>query len=113
MTGVTPRRSSTSNQDGGAGPWPAPCVLVGDGHVLADNDWRTIEKPNEARTYQVHVGAKWYGVPAQAVINDLRHCGPEPNPAHRAMAKVCYTPVWDVETIIDVKSRCFIAGTLY
>jgi hypothetical protein len=33
------------------------CCRASDGHVLGDNDWRTIEKPNEARAYRVHVGA--------------------------------------------------------
>jgi len=89
------------------------CCREADGHVLGDNDWRTIEKPNGARAYQVHVEAKWYDVPAQAVIHDLRHCGPEPNPAHRAMAKVWYAPSLADNEIVDIQIYCFIAGTLY
>jgi hypothetical protein len=89
------------------------CCRESDGHVLGDNDWRTIEKPSGARAYQVHVGAKWYDVPAQAVINDVRHCGPEPNPAHRAMAKIWYDPSWVDNEIVDIQIYCFIAGTMY
>jgi len=89
------------------------CCRASDGHVLGDNDWRTIERPNEARAYQVHVGAKWYDVPARAVINDIRHCGPEPNLAHRPMAKIWYAPTWDGDSIIDIRIYCFIAGTMY
>jgi hypothetical protein len=90
-----------------------PCCREADGHVLGDNDWRIIEKPNGVRAYQVRVEAKWYDVPAQAVIHDLRHCGPEPNPAHRAMAKVWYDPSLVNNEIVDIKIYCFIASTMY
>jgi hypothetical protein len=90
------------------------CCRASDGHVLDDNEWRAVEKADGVRIYQVHVGAKWFDVPTQAVVNDLRHCGPEPNPAHRAMAKIWYAPVRDTDnTIVDVEIHCFIAGTMY
>jgi hypothetical protein len=89
------------------------CCREADGHVLGDSDWRIIDKANGARTYQVRVEAKWYNVPAQAVISDLRRCGAEPNPAHRAMAKVWYDPSLVNNEIVDIKIYCFIAGTMY
>jgi hypothetical protein len=52
-------------------------------------------------------------VPVQAVINDFRHCGLEPNPVHRAMAKVWYAPSWVGHEIVDIQIYCFIAGTMY
>jgi hypothetical protein len=89
------------------------CCRESDGHVLGEDEWRTIEKPEGAR-YQVHVGAKWYDVPAQAVINDFRDCGPEPNLVRRAMAKVWYAPTWNPNNeIVSIRIYCFISGTLY
>lgn len=89
------------------------CCRESDGHVLGDNDWRAAEKPDAARAYQVRVGGKWFDIPMGAVINDFRHCGPEPNSQRRSMAKVWYAPVWDGDGIIDIKVYCFIAGTMY
>ncbi len=84
-----------------------------DGHVLGDDEWRTIEKPEGSR-YKVQVGAKWYDVPAQAVINDFRGCGPEPNLVHRAMAKVWYAPTWGLDNkIANIRIYCFISGIMY
>jgi hypothetical protein len=64
------------------------CCRTSDGHALGDNDWRTIAKPNDARAYQIHVGAKWYDVPALAVISDLRHYGPKPDRLRLATEKI-------------------------
>jgi len=90
------------------------CCRESDGHVLGDNEWRAVEKPEGARSYQVYVGAKWYDVPPNAVINDFRHCGHEPNLAHRPMAKVWYAPTWGMDNkIIDIRIYCFISGTMY
>jgi hypothetical protein len=89
------------------------CCRASDGHVLRDDEWPAIEKPDGGRGYQVRVGAKWYDVPTPAVINDVRRCGAEPNPAHRTMAKVWYAPTWVVDDIVNVKIYCFIAGTRY
>jgi len=90
------------------------CCRESDGHVLDDNEWRAVEKPEGLRSYQVHVGAKWYDVPAHAVINDIRDCGPEPNSVHQAMAKVWYAPTRDVDNrIVDIQIYCFISGTMY
>jgi hypothetical protein len=90
------------------------CCRESDGHDLGDDEWRAVERPEGARTYQVHVGAKWYDVPAQAVINDFRHCGPEPNLVHRAMAKIWYAPIRDDDDkIVDIQIYCFISGTMY
>jgi hypothetical protein len=89
------------------------CCRESDGHVLGDDEWRTIEKP-EGALYQVHVGGKWYDVPANAVVNDFGHCGPEPNMVHRAMAKVWYAPTWDLNNeIVNIRIYCFISGTMY
>ena len=89
------------------------CCRESDGHVLGDNEWRATERPGGARVYQVHVGTKWFDVPIQAVINDIRNCGAEPNARHRWMAKVWYAPIWDASGIVDLKIYCFIAGTMY
>jgi hypothetical protein len=89
------------------------CCRASDGHVLRDDEWRAIEKPDGGRGYQVRVGAKWYDVPARAVINDVRRCGAEPNPAHRTMAKVWYAPTWVVDNIVNIEIYCFIAGTMH
>jgi len=89
------------------------CCRESDGHVLGDNEWRVVEKPGGARTYQVRVYANWYDVPANAVINDFHHCGPEPNLAHRSMAKIWYAPRWVNDKIADIQIYCFISGTLY
>jgi hypothetical protein len=84
-----------------------------DGHVLGDNEWRAVDKAAGARTYQIRVRAKWYDVPTKAVINDFRHCGPEPNLPHRPMARVWYAPTWNADEIVDIQIYCFIAGTMY
>jgi hypothetical protein len=89
------------------------CCPASDGHVLRDDEWRASEKPEGERDYQVRVGAKWYDVPTQAVINDFRRCGAEPNPEHRTMAKVWYAPSWIGDKIVDIEIYCFIAGTMY
>jgi hypothetical protein len=89
------------------------CCRQSDGHILGDNEWRTVEKPDGASTYQVRVDAKWYDVPVQAVINDFRHCGVEPNAAHRTMAKVWYATSLKGDEIVDIEIYCFIAGTMY
>jgi hypothetical protein len=89
------------------------CCRASDGHVLNDNEWRAAEKPDGARVYQVHVGTRWYDVPAQLVINDVNHCGAEPNPVNRPLAKVWYTSDWVGDTIVDIEIYCFIAGTMY
>jgi hypothetical protein len=86
------------------------CCRASDGHVLRDDEWWAIESLHGGRHYQVRVGAKWFDVPAQAVINDFRRCGAEPNRAHRTMAKVWYAPSWHDHTIVDIEIRCFIAG---
>lgn len=90
------------------------CCQESEGHVLRDNEWRAFEKPDGARTYQVHVGAKWYDVPANVVINDFSHCGPDPDSTHRAMAKIWYAPTRGVDNnIVDIQIYCFISGTMY
>jgi hypothetical protein len=89
------------------------CCRASDGHTLRDDEWRASEKPDGERGYQVRVGAKWFDVPAQTIINDFRRCGAEPNHAHRAMAKVWYAPSWIGHKIVDIEIYCFIAGTMY
>jgi hypothetical protein len=89
------------------------CCRASDGHVLRDDEWRAVEKLDGERGYQLRVSAKWYDVPAKAVINDFRRCGAEPNPAHRTMAKVWYAPSWIGHAIADIDIYCFIAGTMY
>ncbi|MGH7152941.1 MAG: hypothetical protein ACREF3_03350 [Acetobacteraceae bacterium] len=89
------------------------CCRESEGHVLRDNEWRAMERPGGVRVYQVHVGTRWFDVPVQAVINDIRNCGPEPNAQHRWMAKVWYAPIRDAGGIVDLKIYCFIAGTMY
>lgn len=89
------------------------CCRESDGHVLSDGEWRATEKPEGGRVYQVRVNSRWYDVPEGALINDFRKCGPEPNTAKQAMAKVWYAPVWNGQSIVDIKIYCFIAGTMY
>jgi hypothetical protein len=89
------------------------CCRESDGHVLGDDDWRTAKDLDGSLIYQIRVGSKWYNVPEQAVVNDLRRCGAEPDPVKRSMAKVWYYPIWGSDGVIDVNIRCFIVGTMY
>jgi len=89
------------------------CCRESDGHVLGDHEWRAVERADGARVYQVRVHFKWYDVPSGTVINDFRRCGPDPEPAHRTMAKIWYAPIWDGDGIVDIRIYCFIAGTMY
>lgn len=89
------------------------CCRASDGHVLGDSEWRAVAKPDGSRAYQVRVGARWYDVPPKAVVNDFRHCGLEPVPANRAMAKVWYAPTWDMDAIVNIDIYCFMVGTMY
>ncbi len=90
----------------------AGCCEEADGHALSDADWRTREEPG-GTVYQVHVGMKWFDVPQQAVVNDTRRCGAEPDPVKRSMAKVWYYPIWNTDGLMNIKIRCFIVGTMY
>lgn len=89
------------------------CCWASDGHALGDNKWRAVEKADGTQVYQVHVGLRWYDVPPGAVVNDTHNCGPEPDAEKRAMAKVWYAPIWEADSIIDIKIYCFMIGTMY
>ena len=90
------------------------CCEDADGHALGDNEWRTAQKSDATWVYQVRVGQKWFEVPQQVIVNDMRRCGTEPDPVKRSLAKVWYYPIWDTNgLLIDVKIRCFIVGTMY
>jgi hypothetical protein len=88
------------------------CCHEADGHVLGDDEWR-IREGAGGTVYQVHVGAKWFDVPQEAVVNDTNHCGAEPDPVKRPMAKVWYYPIWGLGGVMNIKIRCFIVGTMY
>jgi hypothetical protein len=83
------------------------CCRASDGHVLSDNEWRAVEKAGGTRVYQVHVGTRWFDVPAQVVINDVGHCGAEPNPVNRPLAKAWYTSESDSNRPGNAVSHCF------
>ena len=89
------------------------CCEEADGHVLGDNDWRTREQPGGRWVYQVRVDEKWFDVPQQVVVNDTPHCGVEPDPVKRSMAKVWYYRIWGTDGLLDIRVRCFIVGTMY
>jgi hypothetical protein len=89
------------------------CCRASDGHVLEDSEWRAVDKPDGSRSYQIHIGSRWYDVPSKAVVNDVSNCGPEPEPTKRTMAKVWYAPTWDGDGIVNVRIYCFMVGTMY
>jgi hypothetical protein len=89
------------------------CCRESDGHVLNDDEWRAIERPDGTRHYQVRVDHRWYDVPPQVVVNDVRNCGPEPDRAKRPMAKIWYAPIWQIDTITKIDIYCFMGGTMY
>jgi hypothetical protein len=90
------------------------CCRESDGHVLNDDEWRTVEQPQGRRVYQVRVGPRWYDVPPQAVVNDVNRCGQEPDMEKRPMAKIWYSPSWSEDnTIVDIAIYCFMVGTMY
>jgi hypothetical protein len=89
------------------------CCNASDGHVLNDGEWRAVDKPDGSRAYQVQVASRWFDVPPKAVINDVRNCGLEPEPAKRAMAKVWYAPTRNMNAIVDINIYCFMVGTMY
>lgn len=89
------------------------CCRESDGHVLNDDEWRTVARPDGEQIYQVHVSTRWYDVPQQTVINDVRDCGPEPDRAKRSMAKVWYARIWNGDGLANIKIFCFMVGTMY
>jgi hypothetical protein len=88
------------------------CCHESDGHVLSDNEWRTHEGRG-GTAYQVRVGAKWFDVPQETVVNDTSYCGAEPDPVKRPLAKVWYAPRWGLDGLINIQIYCFIVGTMY
>jgi hypothetical protein len=88
------------------------CCHEADGRVLSDDEWRTREGDG-GTMYQVHVGAKWFDVPQETVVSDMSHCGAEPDPVKRPMAKVWYYTMWGLDGVMNIKIRCFIIGTMY
>ena len=88
------------------------CCSEADGHVLKDEDWR-LQDTDKGPIYQIRVEGQWFDVPASAVVNETAQCGPEPNPEHRAMAKVWYTRYNAGNVIASLSIYCFEAGTMY
>ncbi len=89
------------------------CCDEADGYTLDDREWRIAQKSDATWVYQVRVHQRWFDIPQQAIVNDMRHCGVEPDPVKRSMAKVWYYPIWDTNGLVDIRIRCFIVGTMY
>lgn len=103
------------------------CCDISDGHNLSDQDWRMVghkdgrvltsdynDEPGADVGYQVRVGGRWYDVPPGKVLAQARNCGPEPDLATRADAKVWYDP--DINMygkITSIVIYCFMPGTEY
>lgn len=86
------------------------CCSKADGHVLGDNDWRRSE---DGLHYQVRIYGVWYDVPDDAILNDARECGPNPDVNESDNAVVWYVNHWsDTNTDYPV-ILCFIVGTMY
>ena len=75
-----------------------PCCSDADGTALSDVDWET----RDGR-YRVRIEGRWWDVPEEAVIKVPNRSG------HTMVWPVYYR---ELDNLLSVEVRCFIAGTM-
>jgi len=75
-----------------------PCCSDADGTALSDVDWEVRDGH-----YRVRIEGQWWDVPEEAVIK-------EPNRSGRTMVWPVYYR--ELDSLLRIEVRCFIAGTM-